>query len=235
MEHATLLRTWPPDLEIRPPLITFCVSRRRRKMYCGHARLCVCLSVCLSFRGLTPILLHGPGCNLGRRWGCPLVVHYWADLQSVHGLRCYGNITWTLVYAGCARVADYWPAGDGGVLKIARRISQVGVDGWPVTGRRRGGVLNITAAAMDCGLPMVAFWRHNANAKCYRVHARTRSMPVVIIIAKTVLLCMSLILSRVSSSLCCIYIDSFLFIVKLVNLLAYFSACFATGLSILAK
>ena len=36
-------------------LITFCVSRRRRKMYCGHARLCVCL----------PTLLHGPGCNLG--------------------------------------------------------------------------------------------------------------------------------------------------------------------------
>jgi len=24
-------------------------------------------------------------------WGCPLVVHYWADLQSVHGLR-YENI-----------------------------------------------------------------------------------------------------------------------------------------------
>ena len=42
-------------------LITFCVSRRRRKMYCGHARLCVCLSV----RGRTPTLLHGPGCNLG--------------------------------------------------------------------------------------------------------------------------------------------------------------------------
>jgi len=27
-------------------LFTFCVSRRRCKMYCGHARLCVCLSVC---------------------------------------------------------------------------------------------------------------------------------------------------------------------------------------------
>ena len=27
--------------------------------------------------------------------GCPLVVHYWPDLQSVHGLRCYGNITRT--------------------------------------------------------------------------------------------------------------------------------------------
>jgi len=24
--------------------------------------------------------------------GCPLVVHYWADLQSVHWLRCYDNI-----------------------------------------------------------------------------------------------------------------------------------------------
>ena len=26
-------------------IITFCASRTRRKMYCGHARLCVCLSV----------------------------------------------------------------------------------------------------------------------------------------------------------------------------------------------
>jgi len=24
-------------------------------------------------------------------------LHYWADLQSVHGLRCYGNIARTLV------------------------------------------------------------------------------------------------------------------------------------------
>jgi len=42
-------------------LVTFCVSHRLRKMYCGHARLYVCLSV----RGRTPTLLHGPGCNLG--------------------------------------------------------------------------------------------------------------------------------------------------------------------------
>jgi len=55
-------------------LITVCVSRRRRKIYCGHARLCVCVSV----RGRTPTLLHGPGCNLGRVRGCPLVVHCWA-------------------------------------------------------------------------------------------------------------------------------------------------------------
>ena len=42
-----------------------------------------------------PTLLHGPGCNSGSGRGCPLVVHCWADLQSVQGLRCYGNITRT--------------------------------------------------------------------------------------------------------------------------------------------
>jgi len=44
-------------------LITFCVSRRRRERYCGHARLCVC--VCVSVRGRIPTLLHRPRCNLG--------------------------------------------------------------------------------------------------------------------------------------------------------------------------
>jgi len=33
--------------------------------------------------------------------GCPLVVHYWADLQSVHGFRCYDNIA---PNAECQRV-----------------------------------------------------------------------------------------------------------------------------------
>jgi len=42
-------------------VITFRVSRRRREMYCGHARLCDCLSI----RGRMPTLLHGPGCKLG--------------------------------------------------------------------------------------------------------------------------------------------------------------------------
>jgi len=42
-------------------IITFRLSRRPREMYCGHARL----SVCLSVRGRMPTLLHGPGCNLG--------------------------------------------------------------------------------------------------------------------------------------------------------------------------
>jgi len=78
-------------------IITFCVSRKRREMYYGHVRLSVCLSVCLSLsvHSGMPALLHGPGCNLGSGKECPLVVHYWVDLQSVHGLRCYGNITRT--------------------------------------------------------------------------------------------------------------------------------------------
>jgi len=42
-------------------------------MYCGHRRLCVCLSVCMcvSVRGRTSILLHGPGCNLDEWQGLP--------------------------------------------------------------------------------------------------------------------------------------------------------------------
>ena len=64
----------------------------------------VCVSVCLSVGSVSrriPTLLHGPGCNLGNGRGCPLVVHYWADLQSVHGFRCYDNIT---PNAKCQRV-----------------------------------------------------------------------------------------------------------------------------------
>jgi len=32
-----------------------------------------------------------PDVTWGSGRGCPLVVHYWVDMQSVHGLRCYGN------------------------------------------------------------------------------------------------------------------------------------------------
>jgi len=80
-------------------------------MYCGHPRLCVCLSV----RGRMPTLLHELICNLGSGRGCPLVVHYLVDLQSGHGLCCYGNITRTrnvseyiLVLALCLFVHVFW-------------------------------------------------------------------------------------------------------------------------------
>jgi len=81
-------------------VITFCVSRRRRKMYSGHARLCVCLSVCLCVclsAAVRPHYCTDPDVTWRHGRGCPLVVQYWADLQSGHGLRCYGNITRTLV------------------------------------------------------------------------------------------------------------------------------------------
>jgi len=58
----------------------------------------VCLSV--PVRGRMPTL-HGPGFNLGGMVGVPLVVHYWADLQSVNGLRCYGNVARTRNVSHC--------------------------------------------------------------------------------------------------------------------------------------
>ena len=67
-------------------IITFCVSRRPREMYCGHARLCVSLSVCLSAAACLHYCMD-PDVT----WEWYGIVHYWADLQSVHGLRCYGN------------------------------------------------------------------------------------------------------------------------------------------------
>ena len=73
-------------------VITFCMSHRRREMYCGHTRPCVC--VCLS----AAACLHyctDPDVTWRNGRECPLVVHYWADLQPLHGLHCYGNITRT--------------------------------------------------------------------------------------------------------------------------------------------
>jgi len=89
-------------------IVTFCVSRiddAKCRAYCGYARLCVCVSVCLSAAAYLQYCTD-PDVTWGSGRGCPVVVHFWADLQSVNRLRCYGNITRTLVYAECARVAD---------------------------------------------------------------------------------------------------------------------------------
>jgi len=58
--------------------------------------VCVCLSVCVSVAAACPHYCTDPDVI----WGCPLVVHYWADLQSIHGLCCYGNSS----NAKCQRV-----------------------------------------------------------------------------------------------------------------------------------
>ena len=51
-------------------------------------RVCVC--VCLSAAACLHYCM-----DLDVTWGsgrgCPVVVHYWVDLQLVHGLRLYGN------------------------------------------------------------------------------------------------------------------------------------------------
>ena len=65
-------------------LITFRVSRRRREMYCGNVvtRVCVCVCVCLS-AAACPRYRTDPDVTWGSGRGCLLVVHYWADFQSV--------------------------------------------------------------------------------------------------------------------------------------------------------
>jgi len=59
----------------------------RGEMYIDHDHLCVCLSVPRHI----PTLLHNPDVTWGNGRGCPLIVHYWEDLQSVHGFRYYDN------------------------------------------------------------------------------------------------------------------------------------------------
>jgi len=61
-------------------------------MYIGYNRLCVCVSVCLSLAA-SPHYCTDPDVTWGMVGGAlHAVVHYWADLQSVHGFRCYDNI-----------------------------------------------------------------------------------------------------------------------------------------------
>jgi len=58
--------------------------------------VCLCVCVCLS-AAVRPHHCTDPDVTWGHGRGCPLIVHYWADLQSGQVLRCYGNITRTLV------------------------------------------------------------------------------------------------------------------------------------------
>jgi len=48
----------------------------------------ICVSVCLSTAACPHYCTH-PDVTWQNDSGWPLVVHYWADLQSVHGLCCY--------------------------------------------------------------------------------------------------------------------------------------------------
>ena len=78
-------------------VIIFHVRRSRCEMCSGHG----CVPVCL-FLATFPLLtiLHGLGSSENGK-GCLVVVQYWADLQSVHGFRCYDNVA---PNAKCQRV-----------------------------------------------------------------------------------------------------------------------------------
>jgi len=56
------------------------------------SRPSVCVCVCLSFAAF-PHYCKDLDVTWGNGRGCPLVVHYWADLQSLHGFRCYDNLS----------------------------------------------------------------------------------------------------------------------------------------------
>jgi len=61
--------------------------------HCGlSVFLSVCLTVCLSVAACLHYCTDSD-VTWGSGKGCPLVVHYWVNLQSGHGLHCYGNIT----------------------------------------------------------------------------------------------------------------------------------------------
>ena len=76
--------------------VTFCTSR------------ILVMHVCVS---VFPLPHSHTTARTQTTWGngrdCPLLVHYWADLQSVHRFRCYDNIApntkchWVLVLALC--------------------------------------------------------------------------------------------------------------------------------------
>ena len=78
------------------------MRRSRGEMYSGHGWLFVCV-VCLSLAVL-PHYGTDPDVTWGNGRGCPLVVHYLADLQWVHGFRCYDNLA---LNAKCQRVLVY--------------------------------------------------------------------------------------------------------------------------------
>ena len=79
------------------PSILWCVQRFWRFIFCHYISresltrnvgASVCLSVRLS-AAACPHYCTDPDVTWGSGRGCPIVVQYWMDLQSLHGLRCY--------------------------------------------------------------------------------------------------------------------------------------------------
>jgi len=102
------------------------------------SRASVCLSVCLSAAACSHYCTD-PDVTWGVVGDAPLVVHCWADLQSVHGLRCCGNIMRTrnvseymLVLAVCLgkevkafpySIPSVGPGADSGVQAVSPQVT----------------------------------------------------------------------------------------------------------------
>ena len=63
--------------------------------------------VCLS-EAAFPHYCTDPDVTWGNGRECPVVVHYWADLQSVHGFHCYDNIARTRNVSECSYSLYAW-------------------------------------------------------------------------------------------------------------------------------
>ena len=74
---------------------------------CVSVCVCVCLSVCMSV-AVFPHYCMDPDVTWRNGSGCPLFVHYWADLQSVHGFRCYDNVDRTRSVSECLYSLYAW-------------------------------------------------------------------------------------------------------------------------------
>jgi len=78
--------------------VTFRVSRRRREMYIGHARLCVC--VCLPLATFPHYYTDADVAwgMVGVPSSCALL----GGFATVHGFRCYDNIVRTRIVSECS-------------------------------------------------------------------------------------------------------------------------------------
>jgi len=66
--------------------------------------MAVCACLCLSLAAF-PHYCTDPDLTWRNGRCCPLVVHYWANLQSMHGFRCYDNIGRTRNVSECSVLA----------------------------------------------------------------------------------------------------------------------------------
>ena len=72
-------------------LLHFALGIAKRNVYWSHPSVCVSVCVWLSLAACLHYCMY-PDVTLGNGRWCPIVVHCWTDLQSVHGFHCYGNI-----------------------------------------------------------------------------------------------------------------------------------------------